>query len=88
MTAAGIYLSAVSDMLIRSDTQRIELLPACSWENVSFKLAAKGGVTVEAVIENGQPVKVVLYRKASSIFAFPEVAYRGKPIEHIEYAQF
>lgn len=80
MTAAGIYLSAVSDMLIRSDTKRIELLPGCSWENVSFKLAAKGGVTVEAVIRDGEPVQVALYQKAGSVFPLPEVTYRGKSI--------
>ena len=80
MTAAGIYLSAVSDMLVRSDGKRMELLPACTWENVRFKLAAKGGVTVEAEFRQGEPVQVTLWQKAGSALPLPEVTYRGKKV--------
>lgn len=83
MTAAGIYLSAVSDMLLQSDINRIEILPACSIENVQFKLAAKGGVVVETVIENGQPVSVTLYRKENSVFPIPDVFYKGRLLKSV-----
>lgn len=52
-TAAGVFLSAVSDMLVESDGETVRLLPACPLEDVSFRLAVKGGAVLEAEIRGG-----------------------------------
>lgn len=54
MTAAGIYLSTVNEMLVQSDGKTIHLLPACPLEDVSFKLPVKGGATLEVTVEAGK----------------------------------
>lgn len=53
-TASGMYLSALNEMLLQSDGENIYLLPAAPKElsDVSFKLLAKCGAVVEAVIRN------------------------------------
>ena len=54
-TAAGIFVSAVNDMLLQVDDKHIFIMPACP-RNVDarFKLAAKGGITVEAEVRDGK----------------------------------
>jgi len=78
MTSAGVFLSALNEMLLRSDGEHIELLPAFAEKNVSFKLLAKGGVTVEAVIEDGNVKKLKL--SSPSCDSLPEVYYKGSRI--------
>ena len=55
-TAAGVFMSTVNEMLLQSDGERIEILPA--WPDAlptaSFRLSGKGGVIVEASIEKGR----------------------------------
>jgi len=55
-TASGIYLSAVNEMVLQSDGENIYLLPAYpeSERDVSFRLSAKGGVIVDAVVRDGK----------------------------------
>ena len=53
MTAAGVYLGAVNEMLLQSDSGRISIMPAFDGD-ASFKLTARGGATVEAAVINGQ----------------------------------
>ena len=63
MTAAAVYTSSLNDMLVSSDGETVTLLPAFPKEkaqDLSFKVAAKGGVTVEAKFENGAPTVVSL----------------------------
>ncbi|MBO5939553.1 MAG: hypothetical protein J6Q82_08695 [Clostridia bacterium] len=58
-TASGIFLVAVNEMLLQSDSKIIRILPAFPHNtDVSFKLAAKGGITVEAVIKKEQLASV------------------------------
>ncbi len=59
-TAAGVFASAVNEMLLQSDENNIYLLPATPKElqTVSFKLLAKGGAIVEADIKNGELKKL------------------------------
>ena len=53
-TAAGIFVSAVNDMLLQVEDKHIFIMPACPHSvNARFKLAAKGGITVEADVQNG-----------------------------------
>ena len=67
-TAAGIFVSTVNDMLIQRDGKTIHLLPAFPHElDVAFKLAAKGGVTVEAVVEQGNLKKVLVLKNGVDV---------------------
>jgi hypothetical protein len=60
MTAAGIYLSTVQDMLVQSDGKTIHLLPACPLADVSFKLPVKGGAMLEVEVKAGKLCAAVL----------------------------
>lgn len=67
-TAAGIFVSTINDMLLQSDGKTIRILPAFPHSiDVSFKLAAKGGVTVEAVVENAKLVKVLIEKDGKDV---------------------
>lgn len=62
-TAAGIYVASVNEMLLQSEGNNIKILPAFPHcEDVSFKLAAKGGVTVEATVKGGKLEKAVVLK--------------------------
>jgi hypothetical protein len=77
-TASGFFLSTLSDMLLRSDGERIELLPAYTGDNVSFKLLAKGGFTIEAVVKDGAVTRLDVSSVSKQM---PKIFYRGKQIE-------
>lgn len=77
-TASGFFLSSLSDMLLRSDGERIELLPAYTGDNVSFKLLAKGGFTIEAVVKDGAVTRLDVSSVSKQM---PKIFYRGKQIE-------
>lgn len=67
-TAAGIFVAAVNEMLLQSDGRVIKILPGFPDDSdVSFKLAAKGGVTVEAVIKDGKPEKVAVIKDGADV---------------------
>ena len=54
-TAAGVYITAVNEMLLQTQGNTVKILPGIPHEiDVSFKLAAKGGITVEAKVEGGE----------------------------------
>ena len=65
-TACGVLSSALCEMLLQSDGENIYLLPAYPAENrnVSFRLAAKGGASVEAEIKNGELKKLKITAKS------------------------
>ena len=77
-TASGFFLSTLSDMLLRSDGERIDLLPAYTKDNVSFKLLAKGGFTVEAEVAGGVIKKLNVSGMSKEI---PKIFFRGKQVE-------
>ena len=67
-TAAGTFVSAVNELLLQSDGKIIRILPAFPHsQEVSFKLAAKGGVTVEAKVKNGDLVDVMVIRNGENV---------------------
>jgi len=67
-TAAGIFVSAVNDMLMQCDKNIIHVLPAFPHNiDVSFKLAAKGGVLVEAVVKDGILKKAVVSKNGIDV---------------------
>ena len=68
-TACGVLSSALCEMLLQSDGENIYLLPAYPAENriVSFRLAAKGGASVEAEIKNGELKKLKITAKSGKL---------------------
>lgn len=81
-TAAGVYLSAVQEMLLQSDGEHIYLLPAAPEElsTVRFKLAAKGGAVVEAEIEDNAIIKLdVSFQPGVKPRTF-KIFFRGQPV--------
>lgn len=62
-TASGIFLVAVNEMLLQSDGRVIRILPAFPHNtDLSFRLAAKGGVIVEAELRQGTLTHVRVLR--------------------------
>ena len=67
-TASGIFIAAVNEMLLQSDGSTIKILPAFPHsENLSFKLAAKGGIVVEASVQNGNLEKVLVLKNGIDV---------------------
>ena len=67
-TAAGIFISTVNDMLLQCNDNMIDILPAFPNNmDVSFKLAAKGGITVEAVVKNDKLLNVVVMKNGKDV---------------------
>ena len=80
-TAAGVFMCAVNDMLLKSDGKNITLLPAFGGEvkDLSFKLRTKGGVTVEAAFKNGRLTELALSSETVDADSF-NVFYRGERV--------
>jgi hypothetical protein len=67
-TAAGIFVSAVNDMLLQVEDKHIFIMPACPHSvNARFKLAAKGGITVEADVQNGALLHVTVLKNGIDV---------------------
>ena len=68
-TAAAVFVSTVNEMMLQSDGKNIYLLPAFDdgGERVEFKLLAKGGALVEALVDGGklQELKISSLSEAS-----------------------
>ena len=55
-------------MLLQSDGKTITLLPGMPHSvDVSFCLAAKGGITVEAEVRGGQLIKAVVLKNGKQV---------------------
>ncbi len=82
-TAAGVLCSAVNESLLQSDGKNIYLLPALPEhiKDVSFKLSAKGGATVEAVIQNNQIQKLDITFKQTATPKQFNIYLRGNLIK-------
>lgn len=79
-TAAGIYLSAVNEMLVQSDGENIYLLPAYPQGkgDVAFRLPVKGGAVVDVTAREGEPPCVqVMMREGVPARRF-NVYFRGQ----------
>ena len=67
-TAAGIFVSSVNDMLLQSDGKVIHIMPAFPHSiDVSFRLAARGGVTVDATVKNGKIERVAVMKNGIDV---------------------
>ena len=58
-TATGVFMSAVHSMLVQSDGETVEILPAypCDKEDISFRLSIKGGAVIDVEIKDGKLVR-------------------------------
>lgn len=62
-TASGMFVAAVNEMLLQCDGNTVKIMPAFPHSiDVSFKLAAKGGITVEAQVKGGKLISVVILK--------------------------
>lgn len=62
-TASGIFVAAVDEMLLQTDKNIIKIMPGIPHSvDASFKLAAKGGITVEAEIKGGSLIKAAVFK--------------------------
>ena len=60
-TAAGTFVSAVNEMLVKAEGKVITIMPGCPKSlDASFKLAAKGGIVVEATVKDGDLQSVMV----------------------------
>ncbi len=63
-TAAGMFVRSVNEALLSYDeNDNLSLLSGLdqSFKNISFKLPAKGGITIELVLNNDKITKLVAY---------------------------
>jgi len=67
-TAAGIFISTVNEMLLQSDGNTIKIMPGMPHTvDVSFKLAAKGGITVEAEVKNKTLTGIAILKNGTDV---------------------
>ena len=67
-TAAGIFVSTVNEMLLQSDENTIKIMPGIPRNvDASFKLAAKGGVIVEAEVKGEKLEKISVTKDGSDV---------------------
>lgn len=81
MTAAGVYISTLSDMLLSCEDGCIELLPSFD-QDVEFKLSAKGGYVICAKVENGELVKLTVENQSKLSLDRPKIYYKGQIFMH------
>lgn len=74
MTAAGVFVSTLSDMMISCKDGVIELLPAFDGD-AEFKLSAKGGHMIHAKVQNGE---LVMLEVSSITQKRPKIYFRGQ----------
>ena len=81
-TAAGVFSSALNEMLLQSDGENIYLLPAAPEEfsTVSFKLSAKGGAIVDAEIKNNEIKKLDITFKSTATPKKFNIFFRNRKI--------
>ena len=67
-TAAGIFLSAVNDMLLQIKDDTVHILPGFPHTlDVAFKLAGKGGLIVEAEVQEGRLRRILLTKDGTDV---------------------
>lgn len=79
-TASAVFISTVNEMLIQSEKNRVDILPAfpIEKEDISFKLAVKGGAVAEVKIEKGTLVFVLIMKEQKDVTKEYEIFFRGK----------
>ena len=67
-TAAGIFVTAVNEMLLQVDGARIRILPAFPHTlDARFRLAGKGAITVEAEVRNGKLLQALVLKNGRDV---------------------
>ncbi len=57
-TAAGVFMSAIHNMLVQCDGETVEILPAYPIEeDLAFRLAIRGGAILDVEVKNGELVR-------------------------------
>lgn len=80
-TASGVFVSAVNEMLLQSEENRVYILPAFPLlGDVSFKLAVKGGAVAEVKIENGKLKFVQIMADDKDVTDNYLIFFRGEQI--------
>ena len=84
-TAAGVFASAVNEMLLQSDENNIYILPAAPKElqTVSFKLLAKGGIIVTADIKDGELQDLDIKLLPTYMMKKYNIYFKGKKIKAV-----
>lgn len=78
-TAAGVFMSAVHGMLVQSDGETVEILPAypIGNEDLSFRLSVKGGAVIDVEIKGGELVRAdITMREGVAPKSF-KIKYKG-----------
>ena len=79
-TASGIFLSSVNDMLVQSDGEMVNILPACPLKDVAFKLAVKGGIVLDVEIRDGELIKAQIIEGSAKNM---KLLYKGELIKNL-----
>jgi hypothetical protein len=67
-TAAGIFVSSVNEMLLQCEGSIVKIMPGMPHNvDASFKLAAKGDITVEAEIKSKKLVSIVILKNGINV---------------------
>ena len=78
-TAAGVFMSAVHNMLVQSDGETVEILPAYPIENedLSFRLSIKGGAIIDVEIKKGELVRADITMREGVAPKTFKIKYKG-----------
>lgn len=81
-TASGVLMSAIHAMLVQSDGEKIEILPAypINDEDVSFRLSVKGGAIIDVEIKKGELVRSSITMRHGVNPKKFKILYKGKEI--------
>lgn len=84
-TAAGIYLSAMNEMLLQGDGENIYICPAypVTEGEINFRLSAKGGAVVEATVLGGKLANLHITMKNGVPARAFAVYFRGNKIGEV-----
>jgi len=78
-TAAGVAMTAINAMLVQSDGETIEILPAYPIKDgdISFRLAVKGNATIDVEIKKGELVRALVTMREGFAPKQFKILYRG-----------
>lgn len=81
-TAAGVVMTAISSMLVQSDGETIEILPAYPIKDcdVCFRLAVKGGAVIDVEIKKGELIRALVTMRDGSAPKKFKILYKGKEV--------
>ena len=81
-TASGMFISSVNEMLLQSDENTVNVLPAFKEDcgDVSFRLAVKGGAIAEVSIKNSLLESIKITMGQEDVTDKYKVLFRGESI--------